>query len=96
VKQDFNGKFNNLHVSVGGLSTNLFLSSLDIINDLLFDDREFKVISLSVTIGSQSTPEFVKFDGIMTDINYKIVKAIYHNKLIEMQTRTDPSREPWI
>jgi hypothetical protein len=49
---------------------------LDIVNDGNFDEGDLKVVPFSVPVGAQATPEFVKLDGIMADVNCKISKEV--------------------
>ena len=68
MEQDSDGESNHLHVSVRGFSFYLILSSLDIVDDGIFDEGELEIEALPVSLGGESE-KLVEFDGIVSDIN---------------------------
>jgi len=69
MEQHSNGNTNGLHITIISLTFHLSLSGLDIVNNGLFEDGDFKVIALSISLWGESC-DFIKFDGIMSNVNY--------------------------
>ena len=56
MEKYFYREFDNLHVSICRFCPDLVLSGLNVIDDLILDDGELKVIPLSISGSSEPTP----------------------------------------
>ena len=69
MEENSHGKLDALHVSVGCFCEDLVLSGLHIVDDGRFDDWYFEVVAFSVDVGGEPSCEFVKLDGVVSDVD---------------------------
>ena len=75
MEQNSHRNPNRLHISIRSLTLDLPLSGLNIINNRILNNRDLKIIPFSIPMRWQSC-KFIKFDSVVTDINYKILVNI--------------------
>ena len=69
MEEDSDWQNDILHFSISSFGFDLFLSGLDIVDNVFFNHWPLEVVSFAVYLRGKSE-DFIEFDGIVTHINY--------------------------
>lgn len=69
MEENSDGKFDALHISIGGFCKDLIVSCLNVIDDGGFEEGYLEIVAFSIDAGAESACKFIELDCIVSNID---------------------------